>query len=78
MPENIFGHLKDWRVRAEKARIDAERQNDLATRQIMTGVAAGYERLVQQAELLLRNQTSRPPDYEFFRRRRRHRTFRYG
>lgn len=38
--------IKMWRDRAEEARVQAEQMNDSICRQMMTGIAEAYERMI--------------------------------
>jgi hypothetical protein len=53
MPDDLLDHLERWRASAQEMLADADIQTDARTRQRMIDIAAGYERLSQEAELML-------------------------
>jgi hypothetical protein len=55
MPDHLLAHLKVWRARAEEALADAGSLTDPQARDEMMGIAAGYQRLCQEADLLLQH-----------------------
>jgi hypothetical protein len=53
MPHDLRDHLERWRASAQEMLADADIQTDPLTRKRMIDIAAGYERLSQEAELML-------------------------
>jgi hypothetical protein len=55
--DNLRDHLKRWRDHAQEARTDADALTDPWARERMIDIAAGFERLSQEAERLLGHKT---------------------
>ena len=55
--DNLLDHLKRWRASAQEALADADLLTDPPARERMVDIAAGYERLSQEAERLLGHRT---------------------
>jgi hypothetical protein len=55
--DNLRDHLKRWRDHAQEARTDADASTDPWARERMIDIAAGFERLSQEAEPLLGRKT---------------------
>jgi hypothetical protein len=46
----LLNNVRHWQERAEEARAVAGQLNDQGAKQIMLGIAAGYERMAKLAE----------------------------
>jgi hypothetical protein len=55
MRDHLLDHLKGWRARAEEALADAKSVTDPRSHETMMNIAAGYQRLCQEADLLFRH-----------------------
>jgi hypothetical protein len=61
MPDQLLDHLRGWRARADEARADAKAVTDPRLRETMMNIAAGYQRLCQEADLLRRHKKGSAP-----------------
>jgi hypothetical protein len=48
---SIFNDAEHWRTRAREARMQAEQMQDEESKRAMLGIAAGYDRLAERADM---------------------------